>query len=300
MVLFMFCTRPLTQSRYLLQKQRHIFTKTVLFPLRCRSTWVFCSLFGFSFFPGYFMYRNIFHSAKCDATISQDIHDNTHTTLVKTSSSTVPFFPKFITPDSSSEQYILLGLGTRTVTFLGIKVYVAGIYIPSLSLPKVQSILQKYISEEPNNSAQNLSILMQDSTKSMSLISSLLESKVKFIIRIVPTRNTKFSHLRDGFIHRISNQVQTKSTEYSSDDLVSFKSIWPTQQKLLKGEELLLFITNTHTIQMIYNSQKIATFIGNDAIVKSILYSYLCGKHIISEEIRKNTVQGFINLVLEP
>ncbi|KAG5518488.1 hypothetical protein PMAC_002884 [Pneumocystis sp. 'macacae'] len=300
MTLFIFYTRPLIRSRYLLQKQKNIFTKTPLFPLLCRPTWVFCSIFSFSLFPGYFIYKNISHSVKCDAATSESIHDNTFTTFVKTSSNTIPFFPKAITLDSSLEEYVLLGFGTRTVTFLGIKVYIAGIYIANSSLLKVRDILKKHISEEPNSNTQSLSMLMRDPIKSMSLISSLLESEIKFVIRIVPTRNTKFSHLRDGFVHRISDQMKNPSAKCSSNDLMSFKSIWPVQQKLSKGEELLLFITDTHTIQMIYNNQKIATFIGNDNIVKSILYSYLCGKHIISEEIQKNTIQGFINLILEP
>ncbi|KAG4304775.1 hypothetical protein PORY_001828 [Pneumocystis oryctolagi] len=140
---------------------------------------------------------------------------------------------------------------------------------------------------------------MHDPVKSVLLISSFLESKIKFVIRIVPTRNTKFAHLRDGFSNRILNQLENKMEKCSSNDLVSFKSIWPTQRKLLKGDELLLSIIDTHTIRLIHNGQEIATFTGNDVIVKSILYSYLCGKYIISEEIRKNTIQGFVNLVLE-
>ncbi|KIP11461.1 hypothetical protein PHLGIDRAFT_33388 [Phlebiopsis gigantea 11061_1 CR5-6] len=80
--------------------------------------------------------------------------------------------------------FSLVGLGVRTVSFLGIKVYSVGFYAdlsnPNLNVPKSASPEEK-IEHIVRNTA--------------------------CVLRIVPTRSTSFSHLRDGFLRALQARL---------------------------------------------------------------------------------------------
>ncbi|KAI0935988.1 hypothetical protein AcV5_004248 [Taiwanofungus camphoratus] len=109
--------------------------------------------------------------------------------------------------------FSLVGVGVRTVSFLGIKVYSVGFYAdlanPNLNIPKSASFEEK-INHLVRNSA--------------------------CVLRIVPTRSTSFGHLRDGFMRALQahlllcRQRGTLSPEEEASvqsPLRKFKSIFP-------------------------------------------------------------------------
>ncbi|KAI0724278.1 chalcone-flavanone isomerase-domain-containing protein [Cerioporus squamosus] len=99
--------------------------------------------------------------------------------------------------------FTLMGVGVRTVSFLGIKVYSVGFYAdlsnPDLAIPKGASPEEK-IEYIVKNSA--------------------------CVLRIVPTRNTSYGHLRDGFMRALqARQVLSKQRgELTPEDELAIQS----------------------------------------------------------------------------
>lgn len=81
--------------------------------------------------------------------------------------------------------FTLVGTGVRTVSFLGLKVYSVGFYAdlsnPALNLPADASFDDK-IAHLVNNTA--------------------------CVLRIIPTRSTNFTHLRDGFVRTMQARLK--------------------------------------------------------------------------------------------
>ncbi|KAI0670172.1 chalcone-flavanone isomerase-domain-containing protein [Trametes maxima] len=124
--------------------------------------------------------------------------------------------------------FTLLGVGVRTVSFLGIKVYSVGFYAdlanPNLAIPKDATPEEK-IEYIVKNSA--------------------------CVLRIIPTRSTSYSHLRDGFMRALqARQVLSKQRSQITPDeelaiqspLRKLKSMFPNTP-LAKHSPLDVLIT---------------------------------------------------------
>ncbi|KAL8709172.1 MAG: hypothetical protein Q9220_006052 [cf. Caloplaca sp. 1 TL-2023] len=178
------------------------------------------------------------------------------TDLIATGTSTVPFFPRTIhlppssqstttaaattttatrtlpygtsLPSSSNaeaegEEYHLLGLGLRRVSFLRIQVYVVGLYISTRSLPHLQEALVRayFTSSASGDSVASAATTLVENEKEdlkELLLSSDTDSRsrgaqiwneilknadVDSVLRIVPTRATDFGHMREGWVRSI-------------------------------------------------------------------------------------------------
>lgn len=153
--------------------------------------------------------------------IAQDPRTHEEIELVETGTSTIPHFPRIIKlPRRSSEsittevddEYTLLGLGIRTVSFLSIQVYVVGIYVKTSNLSTLQASLVNYI-----NPLASALIPSEKSTLRSSLIGPeesfdiweklLKDARVDSAIRVVPTRSTDFKHLRDGWVTGVNKGI---------------------------------------------------------------------------------------------
>ncbi|KIJ21514.1 hypothetical protein PAXINDRAFT_95084 [Paxillus involutus ATCC 200175] len=122
----------------------------------------------------------------------------------------------------------LVGVGVRTVSFLGIKVYSVGFYA-DLANPKLHIPITATPEEKIHHIVRNTSC----------------------VIRIVPTRNTSYSHLRDGFVRALTARVQlarsrqTLSPEtelFLQSPLRKLKSIFPSTA-VAKGYPLDVHLT---------------------------------------------------------
>ncbi|KAH9835808.1 chalcone-flavanone isomerase-domain-containing protein [Rhodofomes roseus] len=95
-------------------------------------------------------------------------------------------FPKTLHIPSKTPlpEFSLVGLGVRTVSFLGIKVYSVGFYAdlanPSLNIPKSASPDEKI---------------------------DYIVRNTACVLRIMPTRSTSYSHLRDGFVRALQARM---------------------------------------------------------------------------------------------
>lgn len=123
--------------------------------------------------------------------------------------------------DINGQTYRLLGFGPRSVTFLSIKVYVVGLYVPA-----------------------NLQIDHQ--TPPVSLAQT-----VPALLYIAPTRGTGAAHLRDGFVRSLTAYMKQLPVEGMSPEIVAdqqqhmltdidaFKALFP-KANIAKGAVLLL------------------------------------------------------------
>ncbi|KII93384.1 hypothetical protein PLICRDRAFT_35588 [Plicaturopsis crispa FD-325 SS-3] len=111
-------------------------------------------------------------------------------------------------------EFTLVGLGVRKVSILGIKVYSIGFYAdlsnPNLDIP---------ITATPDEKIE------------------YIVRNTACVIRIVPTRSTSYTHLRDAFIRSLHARVRLATQNHTITDeetlavqspLRQFKSMFPT------------------------------------------------------------------------
>jgi hypothetical protein len=136
------------------------------------------------------------------------------------------------------EEYHLLGLGIRTVSFIGIQVYVVGLYIAASDMAALQQLLVRQAAT-PLTSASNVAdetavsaiSLVRDERETLKRLlldpergeqvwnQILKDSRIRTALRIVPTRNTDVLHLRDGWVRAITTRAKkanASAIEYAS------------------------------------------------------------------------------------
>ena len=238
--------------------------------------------------------------------------------LVETGTSIVPTFPRVLSFTDQSPQgdleYQLVGLGVRTVSFLGIQVYVIGLYIATDDIASVQESLVKEIA--PGASAlvagekESLRKLLYDPENSERVWGNLLRDLgVQTLIRIVPTRNTDFHHLRDAWVRQITAKAQNPANkvEYADESfgvaLAEFKKLL-NRGSVPKGKELLLSRDRKGKLVIAYddgkNGGQTLGAVADERISRALWLNYLAGKTVASEGARKSIVDGVMEFVERP
>lgn len=250
--------------------------------------------------------------------------------MVETGTSSIPHFPRLITlPDESGEEeYTLLGLGIRTVSFLSIQVYVLGYYVRTADLPALQAEFVKHVNPLGTSlipqEKDSLKEQLLDAQKSMEIWSKVLTNAgARSAVRIIPTRGTDFAHLRDGWVRGITARTQDAqkqgSNEYDDEAFGAavreFKTIFGGRGKAPKGSTVVLMRNEHGVLSAVYEheAQKDATSnlpkkagrellgaVQDERISRLVWLGYLAGKNPSSEGARQNVVQGVIELVERP
>ncbi|KAF2139657.1 uncharacterized protein K452DRAFT_360402 [Aplosporella prunicola CBS 121167] len=255
--------------------------------------------------------------------------------LVETGTSSVPVFPKTIKlPSASGDEgeikatettdYTLLGLGIRTVSFLSIQVYVVGIYVESSALPRLQAALIKRVNPTASTLITGEKDQLRSSLMSPEESNAIWESLLKddklranMAIRIVPTRETNFPHLRDGLVRGITKRVQEASaiksegTDFSDEAfgeaMRDFKGLFNSRGKAPKGSILLLRRDSQGAVEMLFQGGKEGKgplerlgHVQDERVSRMLWLLYLGGKNVSSEGARKSVVDGCLELVERP
>lgn len=270
--------------------------------------------------------------------------------LVETGTSSAPHFPRTIYLPSSAgsaappstvavtaqpnapenpgnianqEEYTLIGLGIRTVMW--IQVYVVGMYIRTTDISALQSRLIHTV----NPSASTLMTTEQtelrkqllDPESSRQIWSELLEIPgIKTAWRIVPTRNTDFGHLRDGFVNGINARtaearslLKGVESEFDSEDfgeaVQSLKAIF-TGGNAPKQSTLILLRGQTGALNVLFQAKpgedgkdKLTETLGSvtdQRISKLIWLGYLAGAKVSSNAAREGVVDGCVKFAARP
>lgn len=267
---------------------------------------------------------------------------------VATGTSTVPYFPRRIwLPRSGApttigtspalpagigaareeEEYQLLGLGIRKVSLFRIQVYVVGLYVAKGDLGKLQEELVKAsvgtgASTLVQGEKQELMKTLLDGEGSTKLWAKVLkEGAVRSAVRVVPTRNTNFAHLRDGWVRGID--LRGKGEEFEGESfqvaLSEFKSMLGGRGSVGQGKVLLLGRGADGGLRIwveeeptsagqsqprapLVKAEKLSLLGGLDdeRISRLVWMGYLAGNNIASEEARQSIAEGIIEVVERP
>ena len=266
---------------------------------------------------------------------------------VATGTSTIPYFPRTIwLPKSGGrdegrpaalpagmgaaqdeDEYQLLGLGIRKVSLFRIQVYVVGLYVAKADMGKLQEELIKAsvgsgastLVQGEKEQLQKTLLDGQGSTKVWQEV--LKEGGVRSAVRIVPTRNTNFSHLRDGWLRGID--LRAKGREFEGEDFKAavgqFKSMLGGRGSVAKGKVLLLGRGADGALRAwveeeassspgadpaigSMEGEKMTSLNGlrDERISRLVWMGYLAGDHIASEEARESVVRGIMEIVERP
>ncbi|EME50384.1 hypothetical protein DOTSEDRAFT_145216, partial [Dothistroma septosporum NZE10] len=257
--------------------------------------------------------------------------------LVETGTSSVPHFPRTIhlptSPDDDTnagnvqnqEEYTLLGLGIRTVSFLGIQVYVVGMYVRTQDISALQEKLVHVINESAStlipSEKEELKKRLLDPNESRAIWQELLRVPgLKTAWRVAPTRNTDFGHLRDGWITGITNRTREAKqlakgieTEYDAEDfgkaVGNFKSIF-AGGKAPKGSVMILSRGTMGNMDVWFQEKPGASgkdkqmqllgSVPDERISKMIWLGYLGGDKVSSEAARQGVVNGCVGFAARP
>ena len=263
-----------------------------------------------------------------------------------TGTSTIPYFPRTIwLPHSDhasdngksailpagvgavteEEEYQLLGLGIRKVSLFRIQVYVVGLYVAKSDMGKLQEQLVKAsvgsgASTLVQGEKQELKGVLLDGEGSTRVWNEVLkEGGVRSAVRVVPTRNTNFSHLRDGWIRGID--LRGKGKEFEGQGFQAaigdFKAMLGGRGSVGKGKVLLLGRAANGGLRA-WVEEDVPSIVGEkpDAVKKGKMSSigkvgderisrlvwmgYLTGDNVASEEARKSIVEGVMDIVGRP
>ena len=258
---------------------------------------------------------------------------------VPTGTSTIPTFPRIIhvtadapssTPGAANEgktdeEYQLVGLGIRTVSILSIQVYVVGLYI---AVSDIAALQQRFVNAAvpPSDSVattlvpgekDQLRKLLLDPIRGEDIWNEILkDGQLRTAFRIVPTRNTDFMHLRDGFVRGITARSahfasERNDTSFQDESfgaaLNDFKSTFggSARRKLPKGEILLLARDGRGKMSLWEETAKTGDRIkmgdiADERVGRLLWLGYLAGKNVSSEPTRQSVVEGCMEFVERP
>ena len=264
---------------------------------------------------------------------------------VPTGTSVVPYFPRKIwlprSGDSSSsgvslalpagtgaaqeeEEYSLLGLGIRKVSLFRIQVYVVGLYVAKSDMGKLQEELVKAsvgsgATTLVQGEKQELRKTLLDGEGSSKIWGEVLKKGgVRSAVRVVPTRNTNFSHLRDGWVRGID--LRGKGQEFEGESfqasVADFKGMFGGRGSVAKGKVLLLGRGSDGALNTWLEEESEELGIqgsnlrrGNmillgglkdERLSRLVWLGYLAGENVASDEARQNVVEGVMEIVERP
>jgi len=134
----------------------------------------------------------------------------------------------------------------------------------------------------------------------------LQENKFRTVIRVVPTRNTDFGHLRDAWVRAIT--AKSRTMEGCSDEsfgvaLSKLKALF-SKGSVPQKKELLLARNRDGALVVWYDDGKRgATRLGevqDERISRVFLMHYLAGKTVASETARHGVVDSLMEYVERP
>ncbi|KAK6723603.1 hypothetical protein SNK04_002448 [Fusarium graminearum] len=260
------------------------------------------------------------------------IHDEDGNEVVPTGNTTVKLFPRTLevenvgsagdvagpiaaaVTDKHGTEFTLVGLGTRTVTFLGFEVYVVGFYVATQDVEKLQRYLVKKINPLATtlipSEKEDLRKALQDATEGEEAWNMILkDAGCRSAFRIIPVRDTDFPHMRDGLVRAVQAR-SARNPDYNDESfgeaMKHFKVLFQRGQ-VAKKNELLLVRDGAGKLTITYNDstrkEPVKTVLGtvdDERLSRLLWLNYLAGNKVASEEARKNIINGVMEFVERP
>ncbi|OAA56550.1 Chalcone isomerase, subgroup [Niveomyces insectorum RCEF 264] len=228
---------------------------------------------------------------------------------------------------ATADEYTLVGLGTRTVSFLGIQVYVVGFYVATADIAVLQARLIKRVNPIAtalvSGEKDDLRTALLDPVQGEALWSGLLRDGVpaRSLFRIVPVRDTDFHHLRDGFVRAIQARAPAILQDGPDDSPASadkaaaasndfgeavrqFRQVF-NRGRVPKQKELLLVRDADGGLRIVYDDgrsagRQLLGAVRDERLSRALWLNYLGGRTVASEPARQSIVDGVIEFVERP
>ncbi|KAK5996144.1 Altered inheritance of mitochondria protein 18 [Cladobotryum mycophilum] len=261
------------------------------------------------------------------------VHDEDGIVVVPTGNTVVPAFPRTIDVrlptsgvdpstnpiaaslmDKQGNEFTLVGLGMRTVTFLGIQVYLVGFYVATQDIAQLQQYLVRKIRPGATtlipSEKDDLRKALRDAAEGEETWDSILRnSGCRSIFRITPVRDTDFHHLRDGFVRAITARSQ-RDKSYNDEAfgaaMRDFKVLFARGQ-VPKKQEMLLCRDEKGGLSVMYGDGKgkeprreVLGSILDERLSRLLWLNYLAGSKVASEAARENIIEGVMEFVERP
>ncbi|CZS93114.1 hypothetical protein WAI453_000846 [Rhynchosporium graminicola] len=248
--------------------------------------------------------------------------------VVQTGTSTIPTFPRVLDfvddvqtghpeglgrkGENALVEYQLLGVGLRTVTFLGIEVYVVGMYIATEDIAKLQKGLIEKVAKGASSlvkgEKEDLRRKLYDPVEGTKIWSELLkDTGVRTLVRIVPCKDTDFGHLRDAYVRVLTEKARNGGEEYAGEEfgegVQTLKGMF-NRGGVPKGKELLLARDGRGKLVVWYDDgKKGAQRLGevrDERVGRALWLNYVSGRKPASEPARGSIVDGIMEFVERP
>ncbi|KAG0141916.1 hypothetical protein CROQUDRAFT_663169 [Cronartium quercuum f. sp. fusiforme G11] len=227
--------------------------------------------------------------------------------------------------DDEKKRLRLIGVGVRTISFLGIKVYSIGFYVDesllralrvipgwNTDITKEKLLFTNFNDVKPSSvsrpSEQELTTTTTGTTTSVvkpisgeNLMRNLISAPVNFAIRIAPAKSTDFTHLRDGFCRSITARVSRAvkqglltdfEAERASESIKTFRNFFPAGVSVPKGKSILLRKTSNDSLVIEYDGRTLGE-LKDRIITQEIFLAYFADIDPISVKFKEAVAEGF-------
>lgn len=199
-----------------------------------------------------------------------------------------------------------------------------GMYVRTQDISAIQSRFIHLVNPDAStlvpSEKEQLRQRLLDPTSSTEIWETLLrEEGVRSVWRIVPSKNTDFAHLRDGWmngIKRATNEIKThiKSgpalTEYNDESfggaVKNFREMFTGGGRAPKGSVILLLREAGGAMEVLFQDPKKAQTlesigkVTDPRIGRLVWMGYLAGKGVSSEPARQAVVDGYVEFAARP
>jgi hypothetical protein len=260
------------------------------------------------------------------------VSDQDGNDIVPTGNTTVTAIPRILSvnlPSSSNaavaaavnheqgSEFTLVGLGTRTVTFLGFEVYVMGFYVATQDIERLQRHLVKKINPLATtlipSEKDALRKALRDATEGEETWNELLANAgCRSIVRITPVRDTDFNHLRDAFVRAVTGRTQRDPQSYNDEAFgVAMRDLKTVLNRgsLKKQAELLLCRDDRGRLSVLFDpsgknsgkaDRELLGTVEDERLSRLLWLNWLAGKKVASEAARENIIEGVMEFVERP
>lgn len=199
-----------------------------------------------------------------------------------------------------------------------------GMYVRTKDISAIQSrfihLVNPLASTLVPSEKEQLRTRLLDPTSSTEIWETLLrEEGIRSVWRVVPSKNTDFAHLRDGWmngIKRATAEVKTyitsgpALTEYNDDSfgqaVKSFRDMFTGGGRAPKDSVILLMREASGALEVLFQDPKKTQSLESigrvtDPRIGRLLWmGYLAGRGVSSESARKNIVDGYVEFAARP
>lgn len=202
-------------------------------------------------------------------------------------------FPQYITAEDGTPAR-LLGLGVRTLTFLKVQVYSAGLYLKASDLDDHNSRFRALTEVQKFQRTDQLS--------ADTAFRALVQNPIEMILRIQPVRNTNGPHLRDGFTKTLTQAAKNQKlseteNEEAMEGILEFKNVFP-KGKINANQALTFHKSADGSMKISLDGEELGT-IRNRWLIETFFFGYLRGDNPISGKVRDSVAEGIQNLLLQ-